>query len=120
MKTIRKKQIRIIEAQTGAECEERLNRVLDELYLNEPVLERDTTRSFCFYVTYIVKENVPESKADVYSLNGIDLRCSDCPHFVLPDDKRLGCRCGLTHGHVKATQAMCDDGYTALEEGGEK
>lgn len=115
MRTIKKKRIRIVEAPSGAECQERLNRVLDELCLYEPVIERDTTIPFTFYVYYSISEKIAECKADEYELQGIKLYCSDCPQFVLPDDKRLGCRCGKTHAHTKATDRMCDDGFNELE-----
>ena len=115
MKRIEKLRIRIIDAPTAEECEEQVNRALDEVSLNKPKLDRDSTKPFCFYIYYSVSENVAESKSDQYILDGINLYCQDCPNFVLPDDKRLGCRCALTHGHINPNNRICDKGIDALE-----
>lgn len=115
MKTIKKQQVRIIDATNAIECEERLNSLLNEVAKCSPHIERDTSRPFLFYVFFTISEDEPENKADEYRLRGFEMMCQECPHFVVPDDKRLVCRCGITHGRAKPTATMCDEGIEAYE-----
>lgn len=116
MLTIKKQQIEIIECTNGMECQERLNHFLDSHARCNPTIEREVNRPFCFYVYYEVEETIAETKSDEYRLSGYNLYCEDCPHFVLPDDKRLKCRCGRTHRHVNFSDYICDEGIEALEQ----
>lgn len=89
MKTITRKKSRTVQATTAEEFDREFNRVSDEL-TETAELVWDTT-PMCVHFIYEEHEKKAETAADELSLQGIHLKCKNCPHReVNPDGRKAG------------------------------
>lgn len=56
---------------------------------NVEVIRRMDVPGHCAYIQWDEHVDKAEGKADELKLMGVDLFCGDCPHFHLPEDKRI-------------------------------
>lgn len=120
MKYIGRKQSRIVTGSTAVEFQNNLNEALNEIALSGAKAEVQFNMSlgFCAFVLFEETKQVPESLAEQYEVSGDEYHCSECPMFVLSEDKRVkyttckrGCR------KIGAEHWACEWFYEALERG---
>ena len=69
----------IVQGDTAQALTDQLNAKLIELNGKQPTV---TFEGLIARIQYTESEEVPESLADEYQLQGVRLRCEDCPMFV--------------------------------------
>ena len=121
MKTIVTPHIRVIEEDDGRMFQTVLNRAFKELSGNEGFRYevREKQSGHLAYIFWQETERIPETIKELAHDRGIYLKCGDCPHLVVPKDRRLKwCECPF--GAVYKTDDACDWFYKEVAQGRER
>lgn len=117
MRTTTRKQVEIIQADSAAEFQTRLNAVLAKHPAAE--IEWNHGKGFCAYVVYTYEEDQPDEVSDIFHMEGIHYFCRNCPYMEPPQDKRFKrCGCSISpHGSTHMDSEACDFLYKSLLTG---
>lgn len=111
MRTDKVKQVICI-AETSAEAfEDKMNEALSGL--SDPEILFDANRSFTATIIYNVRRDVPEDVLELFEMiDGNNRRCCDCPHYVVPTDKRRKWgTCSTSAQRVRPEGRACEKYY---------
>jgi len=119
------KQYAIVKADSAAEFTDLLNAEMKRLSKKYPVPSFSDSDPFYARISYTESVRIPETLADEYELEGVKLRCKDCPFFEpirRADGKEDGrCKKGdcehAKYGMTFRTSKMCDVVFEMLNEG---
>lgn len=115
------KQHITVESKDAMVFDQLLNRAIQEhSSQNVEVIYKMNADGHCAYVTYECLVKVAENLEDEYALQGISFSCGECPHFILPNDKRIKFIICDHSGHRRKCQfesRACEWLYHAVENG---
>ena len=115
-------QFAIVAADSAQQLTDQLNEKLRELRDKSPTV---TFEGLIARIQYEESEQIPETLAEEYEVQGVNLTCEDCPYFC-PAIKADGTRdlrakwggCHLTEGGiVKKSSRACDELFHRLTSG---
>ena len=118
----RYQQYAIVEADSAQQLTDQLNAELIRLRDKKPIV---TFEGLIARIQYMESETVPETLAEEYEVQGVNLTCEDCPYFC-PMIKADGTRdlrakwggCHLTEGRIaKKSSRACDELFHKLTSG---
>lgn len=108
-----------IQTKSPKEFDEQLERLLEEVALNEPNVTRifDSNAGHIAYVSWTVTVIKAEDVRDEYEMNGISYHCGDCPYYEHPKDKRIVySTCGLGQ-RANFGKRACVELYEKIQKG---
>lgn len=121
MKHIKMSKVKVIQSDSAADFEDRLNNALTEVCeLNSSYsIHFNMSMGHCAYIEYSYTQSIPENLADEYELRGEHFYCGNCPRFIPSMDGRS--RYGTcSYGVVKRplpSDSACNTFYTNYENG---
>lgn len=116
MKTIKRTQMRLVEAGSPTELMVKFNQMMDELsgYRHqEPVVSLSDLTA---YVIYTDEQVIAETREDRHYLAGDHYLCGDCKHY---HENRNGAYadCPYRHGNTANYDEVCKEFWDAYEQG---
>lgn len=105
-------------ANTPGDWDDMVNQAIDQLpdYKTLNIHREKTDDGFLAILEYTVNERIPEDIREEKEMQGIRLKCDDCPHLVRVQDKRvkyLECDLGmreLTQANMRACMWRYEQG----------
>ncbi len=90
MESIKVPEYRIIHEETASDFQREINKAVKELAEYHPKVLFNYELGFCAYIEYQPEEIVKtESVRDEFALEGVYYHCRNCPHFKVPQDRRV-------------------------------
>lgn len=130
MKRLVFQQFAIVKEDTAPLLTEKLNAEIYRLKDYEPKVTFSDADPLAAYISYTVREEVPETIVEASEVNGVRFVCEQCPHFcpVLKSDGKADSRVkygdctfeGNEFGRSFKDQAACSRLYELIQEGGVK
>lgn len=121
MKYEKRERIKMVDGNTAADFETKVNAALDALEAEGKVItgreyEIGTLRALIRYETRVL---IPENDFERRMMAGEKLACTTCTHCQTFEDKRKSPRC-LLHGFRRKQTAGCEKYRERREEDGER
>lgn len=119
MKYIKHYQQKTIKTSDPEEFDILMNSIYEEAAKGgkEPEIHFFEGMGFCASIKYFVSLNLPETLAEEYELKGLGCRCTDCPYFEPPKDKRFKTSvCPRTNLRTCFDRNACDIFYKEFRE----
>lgn len=130
MKRLVYTQYAIVKEDTAALFTEKLNAEVFKLRDLEPSVTFSDSDPLTAYISYVMREDVPETVVEACEAEGVRFVCEQCPHFVpiCKKDGKVDSRVkygdcsfeGNEFGRSFKDQAACSRLYELIQEGGVK
>lgn len=118
MRTIKRTQMRLVEASSPTELMYKFNQMMNELSesgyrLKEPIISLETLTA---YVVYTDEQAIPETREDWHHLKGERFHCGDCKYYH-ENVRGAYADCPYRHGLTANYDDVCRDFWDFYESG---